>query len=406
MADGPKLTIAGKLIILLFIGGCFLGAWWLFFMHKPTGAGEGGAAGGQTTSGAGPRASSTPPAAGTTIGIAYGTEKKRWMEWALERYRGTPNGANVQVELIPMGSLEGAQAILGGNKKIHVWSPASALYKDVFIQEWQVKFGGDPIGKQEALALTPMVIVSWDVRHQAFLQKYGKMTFDTISQALREKGGWDAIAQKPEWGLFKFGHTHPNQSNSGLMTLVLLAYSHARKTRGLELKDIVDVNFQNWMQDFERGVTGLPNSTGNMMREMVLKGPSSYDAVCVYENVAIDYLKNAEGRWGELRITYPGINMWNENPYYILNVPWMTPDQRRASESFLEFLLSEAIQKEALVHGFRPGNPSISIKSPDSPFVLYTKSGLQVDLTTMCEPPKAEVLNNLLVSWQRSQGNR
>lgn len=392
MSDGPRLTIGGKLFILLFIAGCFGGAYYLF-VSKPKG--------GSSSDGGG-----TSSEAELTVGIAYGTEKKRWLDWAVERYRATSQGTKVKIDLIPMGSLEGAQAILGGNQKIHVWSPASAVYKDVFVQEWQVKHGGDPISRQEALALTPMVFVSWDARHQAFLQRYGKTTFETVGLALKEKGGWDAIAKKPEWGLFKFGHTHPNQSNSGLMTLILLSYDFSKKTRGLELKDIVDVGFQNWMQEFERGVTGLPNSTGNMMREMVLKGPSSYDTVCVYENVAIDFLKNAEGRWGELRITYPSLNMWNDNPYYVLNVPWIKPEQRKAAEAFLEFLMSEPVQREALTHGFRPGNPSVSIKGPDSPFTLYTKSGLQVELTTMCEAPKAEVLNNLLVSWQRGQGNR
>src|SRR5262245_20912627 len=150
MAEGPKLTIAGKLIILLFIGGCFFGAWWLFFMKKPTTTVDPGESSGQTNTGSGATTTPPPPGVSTTIGIAYGTEKKRWLEWALERYRGTSQGAKVHIELIPMGSLEGAQAILAGNKKIHVWSPASALYKDVFIQEWQVKYGGDPISKQEA----------------------------------------------------------------------------------------------------------------------------------------------------------------------------------------------------------------------------------------------------------------
>ena len=60
----------------------------------------------------------------------------------------------------------------------------------------------------------------------------------TIAQALQEKGGWDAIAQKPEWGLFKFGHTHPNQSNSGLITLVLMAYDYHHKSKASTMKDI------------------------------------------------------------------------------------------------------------------------------------------------------------------------
>jgi len=238
------------------------------------------------------------------------------------------------------------------------------------------------------------------------VQKYKTVSFTAVGQALQEKGGWDAIAQKPDWGLFKFGHTHPNESNSGLMTIVLAAYSYQKKTKDLQLKDVVDVGFQNWMQGLERAVSGLSNSTGNMMKEMVLKGPSSYDALFVYESVAIDYLKNAEGRWGQLRIVYPEYNAWNENPYYIIDAPWSSKEQRKAAETFLAFLLTEAIQKESLNHGFRPANPNVAVKFPDSPFVRYADYGIKVDLAKICEPPRAEVVNNLLQSWQRSQANR
>ncbi len=78
-----------------------------------------------------------------------------------------------------------------------------------------------------------MVFVMWAERYDAFVKKYGALTFQTISQALAEPSGWEAIAQKPEWGLFKFGHTHPNESNSGLMTLTLMAYDFAKKNRDL-----------------------------------------------------------------------------------------------------------------------------------------------------------------------------
>ena len=131
-----------------------------------------------------------------------------------------------------MGSLEGAQAVLAGDQRIHVWSPASALYKDTFVQEWKVDHPNEPIVREEALALTPMVFVLWAERNEAFRAKLGPAAFDTVSRALAEKSGWAGIAGKPEWGLFKFGHTHPNESNSGLMTLVLMAYEFHKKSRG------------------------------------------------------------------------------------------------------------------------------------------------------------------------------
>jgi hypothetical protein len=393
-SDGPRLTPLGRVFIFLFIIGCIAVAYYIFVGKKSFQA---------TKDAASSLIGGGPPA---EIGIAYGTEKQRWMEWAVAEFAKTSEGKRIKINLIPMGSLEGAHAILGGDQRINVWSPASAAYKDIFVQEWQVKYNDNPIVREEPIALTPMVFVVWDERYQAFIQKYKTMSLDTVNQALQARGGWDEIAHHPDWGLFKFGHTHPNQSNSGLMTIILAAYSYHHKTRDLTLKDVLDVNFQKWLEELERGASGMSNSTGNMMREMVLKGPSSYDALMVYENVAIDYLKNAEGRWGQLRVAYPEYNAWNENPYYILNASWSNADQRKAADAFLNFLLTEPIQKESLTHGFRPANPSVPVKFADSPFVLYANNGVQVDLQKICVPPKAEVVNNLLASWQRTQGNR
>ena len=395
--DGPKLTALGKLFIFLFIVGCVAGAYYLWQRQSAKPSGTAGSA--TSSSGTSLFGKDT-----VEIGIAYGTEKQRWLEWAVQEFAKTPQGKDIKINLIPMGSIEAAHAILNGDQRIAVWSPASAAYKDVFVQEWQLKNGSSPIAKEEPLALTPMVFVMWDERYQAFVKKYGQVSFSTITQAIQEKGGWDAIAGKPEWGVFKFSHTHPGESNSGLMTLVVAAYSYQKKTRDLSMKDILDVGFQQFMEKMERGVTGMSNSTGNMMREMVLKGPSSYDAVFVYENVAIDFLKNAEGRWGKIKVIYPEYNAWNDHPYIILNAPWVTKEQRKAAEAFLEFLLSETVQRQALVHGFRPANLNVPIKFAGSPFVDDVPYGIQVDLQKICEPPKADVVNNLLASWQRTQG--
>ena len=393
-SDGPKLTPLGKVFIYLFIVGCIVGAYYIFAGRKSLEA---------TKNAASSLLSGGPP---VEIGIAYGTEKQRWLEWAVTEFAKSSEGKRIKINLIPMGSLEGAHAILSGDQRINVWSPASAAYKDTFVQEWQVKYNDNPIVREEPIALSPMVFVVWDERYQAFQQKYKTMSLQTVHDALEARGGWDEIAHHPEWGVFKFGHTHPNQSNSGLMTIVLAAYAYHHKTKDLTLKDVLDVGFQKWLEELERGASGMSNSTGNMMREMVLKGPSSYDALFVYESVVIDYLKNAEGRWGQLRVVYPEYNAWNENPYYIINATWSNSDQRKAADAFLTFLLTEPIQKESLKHGFRPANPNVPVKFADSPFELYAANGVQVDLQKVCEPPKAEVVNNLLASWQRTQGNR
>ena len=404
--DNPRLTILGKLVLLAFVAACLYGAW--LFLRPQLGR--------ILSFSAAPLPSTSPSPGGggflsrfgdapaAEIGIAYGTEKKRWLEWAVAEFAKTKEGERIKVNLVPMGSLEGAQAVLAGDERLHVWSPASALYKDTFVQEWGVGHSGNPILREEALALTPMVFVLWAERHEAYRAKLGPVGFDTVARALAEKSGWAGIAGKPEWGLFKFGHTHPNDSNSGLMTLVLMAYEFHKKSRGLELKDVLDPGFQTWMADFERGVSGLSHSTGTMMRDMVLRGPSTYDGLFVYENVVIDYLKSAEGRWGELRVEYPKRNMWNDNPYYVLDVPWSSADQKKAAGRFLEYLLSVPVQQRSLEHGFRPGNPEVPVKAAGSPFLAYQRFGLKPDIGEICEAPRPEVMTNLLASWQRARG--
>jgi hypothetical protein len=250
-----------------------------------------------------------------------------------------------------------------------------------------------------------MVFVMWKTRHDAFVKKYGKVTFRHIAEAVNDSAGWLNIADKPEWGPFKFGHTHPNQSNSGLLTLVLMAYEFSGKQRDLTLSDITRAEFQDWLQSLEHGLTrhggSLTNSTGPMVQQMVLRGPSQYDCVVLYENLAIEYLGAARERWGDLFVEYPDPNVWNDHPFYILRVPWSGDSERAAAARFLDFLMTEPVQRRALGYGFRPGNPSIPVRSADSPFITNEASGIRVDVPLMAEPPKAEVVNGLLSSFDR-----
>jgi hypothetical protein len=387
----PSLTWLGKVVIAIFVVGCVAGAYLL--ANKRHVLPDAMSSSGLASVGGGGKA--------VEFGIAYGTEKQRWLEWAVGQYNATAEGKNVKINLIPMGSMEGAHAAVAGDKRIQVWSPASSVYKDTFVEDWQAKYGSNPIVREEPLALTPMVFVMWEERYQAFQKHYGSVDFDTVNKALHETGGWQTIGSHPDWGLFKFGHTNPGESNSGIQTLVLAGNSYFKKSSELTVSNVTDAGFQGWLGKLEAATNSDSNSTGNLMKEMVLKGPSSYDALLVYESVAIDYLKNAEGRWGAIHVIYPEYNTWNDSPYYVLNASWSSDDQQRAAGKFLDFLLSEPVQKESIVHGFRPANTNVPMRTPDSPWTRFADNGVKIDLGKICPPPKAEVVTNLLASWQR-----
>ena len=144
------------------------------------------AGGGSDKPGPTPTANADAPAATQTpestdrvkVGIAYGTEKKRWLTAAVEAFNQTPDGKKYEIDLIPMGSVEGAQAVVNGDERIDVWSPASAMYREAFEADWSAQHGsGKPILREETLALSPMVFVFWDERYTAFHDKLGDATF-------------------------------------------------------------------------------------------------------------------------------------------------------------------------------------------------------------------------------------
>jgi hypothetical protein len=95
--------------------------------------------------------------------------------------------------------------------------------------------------------------------------------------------------------------------------------------------------------------------------------------------------------------------MWNEHPYYILDVPWSEPAHRAAAEEYLKFLMSQPVQERALEHGFRPGNPEVSVRSADSPLLRHAKQGLRIELPRMCEPPRANIVKKLLASFGHNE---
>jgi ABC-type Fe3+ transport system substrate-binding protein len=344
------------------------------------------------------------PKEAVEIGIAYGTEKEKWLKWAVEEFAKLPEGKQVKINLIPMGSVEGAEAVLKQDKRINVWSPASGLVQDLLVDKWKKEHEGkDPIFSDAPLALTPMVIVMWDDRYTAFTAKYKDVNFKNIAEALEEKTGWNGIAQKPEWGMFTFAHTIPTSSNSGLLTLALMAYDYLDVSRDIKAAQIMDEGFLTWMAKMQSNITAEESSTGKLMENMLRYGPAQLNGVVVYENLALSDVEAAEKRWGKIKIVYPTRSVWNDNPYYILDVPWSTEAQRNASKLFQDFLLSKPAQLVARdEYLFRPANVDVPILDEKSKFTDLIKKGVvKVDVATISRP-KAEVLEQLLVIWKRN----
>jgi ABC-type Fe3+ transport system substrate-binding protein len=345
------------------------------------------------------------------IEIAYGTEKRAWLEDAVTRFAATNprvRGRPIEIVLKGIGSREMVTDIVQNEYQPTVVSPASMIQIELLRDQWARKTNGGQIipataSAAQPLVLTPLVVVAWEERASVLWQNDPANFWQDIHRVTAAQQGWAEFG-KPEWGFVNFGHTSPETSNSGLQTLLLLAYGYHNKARDLTSADITSPEFQQWLTEVERAVPQFGESTGLLMEDMLRFGPSKYDFIAVYESLAIENFQIAEGRGGRIRVFYPPANIYSEHPYAILNAPWVSADQRDAATQFRDFLLSSEIQEIALKqYGFRPANLQVAIDPNDqtNPFVRYANYGITYDIAEQVAVPPADVLNTLIELWRR-----
>jgi ABC-type Fe3+ transport system substrate-binding protein len=252
--------------------------------------------------------------------------------------------------------------------------------------------------------VTPLVFAIWSDRAEV-LQKAnnGQVGWKSIQKAVSSNQGWPAIGGKAEWGFVKLGHTNPMRSNSGLQALLLMTLEYYGKNSGLQVTDILQTDYQQWIQELEKGVSKFEDSTGTFMREMILFGPSKYDIAVVYENLAISQIENAQGRWGDLRVYYPSTTLWSDHPIALLQGEWVSDQQKAAARKWIAFLRSKKMQESALSFGFRPADPSIPLKSDNvsNPFNRLASYGVKLEIPPVAQVPDGAVIRNLLTMWNR-----
>lgn len=330
------------------------------------------------------------PAPGDTvrIQIAYSSEKERWLKQALAAWQATNpqvDGSPIQVELVPAGSQDMVARIEDGSLKPAAVLPASSLQ----VAQLNASMGAI-VADSQALVYTPLVVVAWN---------------DPAAPAgrLASSDGalWQTIHDSVLKGdrTFLFGQTLPDTSNSGLQTLLLMAYAFHNQRSGLAPTDITNSEFQEWLRAYVQKVERFSTSTGSLMDDMIRFGPSRYSAVTVYEVSALERMNNARNSWGELHIVYPPANLWSDHPFAVVNADWTTPDQRTAATQFRSFLLAQEQQQQAVQFGFRPTNPDVALDGAESPFTRYAANGVQLDPGPIVEPPSAETIDALLDFW-------
>ena len=340
-----------------------------------------------------------------TVTMVYGSEKEAWLSPLVEAFNDarhkTEAGSTIVIEAEPMGSIESGDAIVEGRLQPVVWSPASSAYVPVVNANWRQEHAEDLApGAPNDLVLSPVVIAMWRPMAEALGWPDEAIGWGDIAEIATSDEGWAAYGY-PEWGAFKLGHTHPNFSNSGIISIIAEAYAGAGKQRNLTLADLENPDVIQFMTDVESSIIHYGTSTGFFAQRMFERGPSYLSAAVLYENlIAAQEAERLQGESDQLPVVaiYPKEGtFWSNHPYIILNAPWVTEEQREAAELFEDFLLDEEQQRKSIAYGFRPADPSIGLTTP-----LDEQHGVDPQQPqTVLEVPSAEVVSGVQELWRQ-----
>jgi Ca-activated chloride channel family protein len=358
-----------------------------------------------------PEPSAAVPANVVELSFVYGSEKKAWLEEAIAEFNTSsdarPDGMTIQVKGSATGSGSAVDDIVDEAVKPDLWCPASDLFRPMLNRAWAAKHGtvggGKPVapeGKQ--LVLSPVVIAMWKPMAEALGWPGKSVGWSDILKLSKDPKGWATLGH-PEWGLFKLGHTHPEYSNSGLMSVLAEAYAAIGQTRGLDQKKLDDKKTLGFLESIEGSIVHYGKSTGFFADKMLKRGPRFLSAAVVYENLVIDAYERPEYKDRELDLVaiYPKEGtFWIDNPLIIMDAPWVDAKKKKAAEAFQKYLLGKDVQTKAMQkYGFRPSDPSIAVTAP-----LDAAHGVDPKQPkTLLETPDPDLVAASLKTWQKTK---
>jgi Ca-activated chloride channel family protein len=329
------------------------------------------------------------------------------------------SGGCVTVHVTKKSSGVGATALVNNWRDTNIdgpqpviWTPSSSLWGGV-VNQRRAGNNEPPIVPTtgQSFMNTPLVIAMPKPMAQALGWPDAPIGYVDLLKLAQDPNGW-ASKGHPEWGPFRLGKTNLNFSTSGLAATTAQYYAATGKVRDLTLEDLDRPDVQAFSRSVESTVVHYGDTTltflNNWFRNDARGTSLTYvSAIAVEEKSVIDYNRgNPDGitQAGEvprppkvpLVAIYPKEGtLFSDNPFFVLDAPWVTPAQRNGASRFADFVREPANQRQVLRTGFRPGNPAVAVAAP-----ITRDNGLDPNQPqTTLGVPSAPVLVKVIDQW-------
>jgi Ca-activated chloride channel homolog len=287
-----------------------------------------------------------------------------------------------------------------------VWSPAASTWLGLLEEDLAKADQPNLLAeKNPSIARTPLVLAMPEPMARALGWPDAEIGWSDILELAQAPNGWAAKGH-PEWGTFKLGKTNPMLSTSGLAATVGIFVAATGRSSDLTSADLANKKIRRFATAVEGSVVHYGDTTltflANLQRaDDAGQGLAYVSAVAVEEKSVFDY--NTGNPTGNpqtagqheppkipLVAVYPAEGtLASDNPYAVLDAPWVTAEKRAAAADFLDYLLTGPAQTRFTDAGFRDaqGKPGKALQGMDAVLLDQPK----VELSPPAPPVLAEV---------------
>jgi Ca-activated chloride channel family protein len=334
---------------------------------------------------------SAPGADALRVTLAYSPEKERLLKPLIERFneeRHASGGRPVFVDASVVASGDAETKIAEDKLRPTMWSPASSFWGRLLNYEADQPLVAD---ENPSIVRTPLVIAMWEELAEAYGHPQRKLGYRELGELAI--GGWAAVG-KPQFGSFKYVHTNPDFSTSGLSAVAASYYAAAGKREGLTEADVTKARPD--VRRLERSIVHYGDTTLFVAEEMRKHGLGYASAAAMEETTLIEFNRTA-GDGNRLVAIYPEEGtFFSDNPLITLQGDWVSAEQRAAAKTFAAFL-AEAITPEiAGREGFRPADE----RTPPAGLVAAGSNVDPAQPQRVLRLPEPRVLAKLKAVWR------
>ena len=290
------------------------------------------------------------PKGAIAIPFAYSPEKEKLLVPLIREFNREDGKAFVEGEVVSSGD---AQArIADGRLEPVVWSPASSLWGRLLNFEADRPLAPDD---NPSIVRTPLVIAMWEPFAKALGWPGKQIGFEQVIRLARSNQGFAEFGH-PEFGSFKLVHTNPDFSTSGLEAVVAEYYAATGKKEGLTEKDVQGSKARQIVRDIERSIVHYGDTTLFIADQMRANGPGYASAVAMEEVTLVDFNRRRGSQPRLVALYPPEGTFYSDNPFIVLDAPWVSAAQRAGAQRFADFLADRITPEVAARSGFRPAD--------------------------------------------------